>query len=267
MRQTKVIPNADLFQNRAVVVFQKQRHALSDLRFRGASTIDLQIKATPLAMPFLGKVNVIREDAVNGFFGVHPLVTNGANVGYAWIKVQQLGFEVDHPWEDFIVEWVEQPGTPAAFTTEQCLYLSGCLELGYSAPATQSRFPPVSQKDSVEAGKILRRLGYEKDKHQRRVNGKKQRRMWRRVDASSASTPASLPEAGQTPTGGSEVSDPPHVSSLSIQKEQGQEEEQMTADALLGETPEAPEAPLGSGFDVQDMDERTMWDIPSNRSA
>ena len=41
----------------------------------------------------------------------------------------------------------------------------------------------------------------------------------------------------------------------------------MTADALLGKTPEAPEAPLGSGFDVQDIDEWTMWDIPSNRSA
>ncbi|WP_257930045.1 hypothetical protein [Synechococcus sp. CC9605] len=99
---------------------------------------------------------------------------------------RNLGFEVDHPFEDFIVEWLEKPGTPEAFTTEQCLYLSSCLELGYSAPATQTRFPPASQKDSVEAGKILRRLGYEKDKHQRRVNGKKKRRMWRRVDASSA---------------------------------------------------------------------------------
>ena len=36
----------------------------------------------------------------------------------------------------------------------------------------------------------------------------------------------------------------------------------MSAAALLGKTPEAPEAPLGSGFDVQDMDEWTMWDIP-----
>ena len=44
----------------------------------------------------------------------------------------------------------------------------------------------------------------------------------------------------------------------------------MTAAALLGKTPEAPEAPeapLGSGYDVQYMDEWTMWDIPSNRSA
>ena len=65
-----------------------------------------------------------------------------------------IGFAVVHPFEDFIVEWLEKPGTPAAFTTEQCLYLSGCLELGYSAPTTQTRFPPASQKDSVEAGKI-----------------------------------------------------------------------------------------------------------------
>ena len=126
---------------------------------------------------------------------------------------------------------------------------------------------PVPQKDAVEIGKILRRLGYAQDKHQTRKNGKKGKRMWRRVDASSASTPEPLPEAGQTPTGGSEVSDPPHVSSSFIEKEKGQEEEQMTAAALLGKTPEAPEAPLGSGYDVQDMDEWTMWDIPSNRSA
>ena len=72
-------------------------------------------------------------------------------------------------------------------------------------------------------------------------------------DASGASTLASLPEAGQTPTGGSDVSDPPHVSSSFIEKEQGQEEEQLTADALLGQTPEAPEALfMGSGFDVED---------------
>ena len=90
---------------------------------------------------------------------------------------------------------------------------------------------------------------------------------WREEDASGASASASLPEAGQTPTGGSEVSDPPHVSSSFVEKEQGQEEEQMTAAALLGKTPEAPEAPLGSGYDVQDTDELTMWDIPSNRSA
>tara|TARA_B100002052_G_scaffold73015_1_gene66195 strand:+ start:324 stop:545 length:222 start_codon:yes stop_codon:yes gene_type:complete len=72
----------------------------------------------------------------------------------------------------------------------------------------------------------------------------------------------------QTPTGGSEVSDPPHVSSSSIEKEQGQEEEQLTADALLGKTPEAAEAaPIGSGYDVRYMDLWTMWEIPSNRSA
>ena len=209
--------------------------------------------------------DAIFKAAVTAFrAGELPLLTDEQQ---AESDRRNLGFEVDHPWEDFIVEWLEKPGTPAAFTTEQCLYLSGCLELGYSAPTTQTHLPPASQKDSVEAGKILRRLGYEKDKHQRRFNGKKQRRMWRLVDASSASTPEPLPEAGQTPTGGSEVSDPPHVSSPSIEKEQGQEEEQTTADALLGKTPEAPEAPLGSGFDVQDMDEWTMWDIPLNRSA
>ena len=129
-----------------------------------------------------------------------------------------------------------------------CLFGSGCLPKPFDPHGQQlydADYPSVSQKDSVEAGKILRRLGYEKDKHQRRVNGKKERRMWRRINASGASAPASLPEAGQTSTGGSEVSDPPHVSSPSVEKEQGQQEEQMTGDALLGKTPEAP---LGSGL-------------------
>ena len=41
----------------------------------------------------------------------------------------------------------------------------------------------------------------------------------------------------------------------------------MTASAMLGKTPEAPEAPLGSGFDVEDALDWTFWDTPSNRSA
>ena len=181
-----------------------------------------------------------------------PLLTDAQQ---AESNRRNLGFEVDHPWEDYIDEWVETHGY-RPFTTEQCLYLSGCLEHGYAAASWRTIFTPVSQKDNVEASKILRRLGYEKDKHQRREKGKKLKRMWRRVDASSASTSESLPEAVQTPTGGSENSDPPHVSSSSIEKEQGQEEEQLIADALLGKTPEAPEALyVGSGFDVEDDEE------------
>ena len=186
--------------------------------------------------------------------GELPLLTDAQQ---AESNRRNLGFEVDHPWEDFIAVWIEKVGTPEAFTTEQCFHLSGCH--GFDPehiPYGEKYFPPVAQKDAVEIGKILRRLGYEKDKHQRRENGKKLKRMWRRVDASSASTPASLPEAVQTPTGGSEDSDPPHVSSSSIEKEQGQEEEQLIADALLGKTPEAPEALyVGSGFDVEDDEE------------
>ena len=181
-----------------------------------------------------------------------PLLTDAQQ---AESNRRNLGFEVDHPWEDYIAEWVETHGY-RPFTTEQCLYLSGCLEHGYAAASWRTIFTPVSQKDNVEASKILRRLGYEKDKHQRREKGKKLKRMWRRVDASSASTSESLPEAVQTPTGGSEVSDPPHVSSSSIEKEQGQEEEQLIADALLGKTLEAPEALfVGSGFDIEDDEE------------
>lgn len=222
---------------------------------------------------------------------------------------RNLGYSVVHPFEDFIVEWLEKPGAPAAFTTEEAAYLSGCMgdpeNYGYTSSFRRGYLPPVAQKDAVEIGKILRRLGYVKDKHQRRENGKKQKRKWRRADdevghdinppkprlteaemiqrrreaqaywdnsdASSASTPEPLPEAGQTPTGGSEVSDPPHVSRSFIEKEKGQEEEQMTAAALLGKTPEAPEAAgVGSGFDVQEgwWTDQEWWseDLP-NRSA
>lgn len=265
--------------------------------------------------------------------GELPLLTDAQQ---AESNRRNLGFEVDHPWEDFIVEWLEKPGAPAVFTTEQCFHLSGCYGSDpVNVPDWVDYFPPVAQKDAVEIGKILRRLGYVRDKHQKRENGKKLKRMWRRAgddvghdinppepkrtevltkgsgrhwspdstsaassastkkkpkkpkmsneeldqmiaewraedaekarrakSASAASTPASLPEAGQTPTGGSEVSDPPHVSSSFIEKEQGQEEEQMAAVALLGKTPEAPEAlSVGSGFDGDpDNAYWGMWD-------
>ena len=81
---------------------------------------------------------------------------------------------------------------------------------------------PVPQRDAAEVGKILRRLGYIKDKLQLRQNGKKLKRMWRRV---AASTVRQLLEAGQTPTSRGEVSDPPHVSSSFIEKEQVKEEQ------------------------------------------
>lgn len=163
---------------------------------------------------------------------------------------RNLGYEVDHPWEDYIADWLELRGSQP-FTTEQCLYLSRCLESPFGAPSLQSRFPPASQKDAMEAGKILRRLGYEKDRHQRRQNGKRLKRMWRRVDDSGASTPAQLPETAQTPAGGSDVDDPPHVSSLFPEKEQEQEVVQPLAAAMLGKTPETPEAlSVGSWYDV-----------------
>lgn len=181
---------------------------------------------------------------------------------------RNLGFELDHPWEDYIIQWLEKPGTPAAFTTEQCFHFSGCA--GHDPDAMRAGMyscgvqylSPVPQRDAVEVGKILRRLGYVKDKHQLRENGKKLKRMWRRADASSASTVSQPPEAGQTPTGGSEDSDPPHVSSSFIEKEQEQEEAQISATALLGETAEAPEAlSVGSSFDVSSVDEGfAFWD-------
>ena len=51
----------------------------------------------------------------------------------------------------------------------------------YRYSSREGYLPPVPQKETREVGEILRRLGYVKDKHQRRENGKKQKRKWRRA--------------------------------------------------------------------------------------
>ena len=155
---------------------------------------------------------------------------------------RNLGYERDHPWEDFIAVWIEKVGTPKAFTTEQCFHLSGCAGSDPTSMANGMRpmapgTPPVPQKDAVEVGKILRRLGYVSDKHQLRQNGKKQNACG--VKAPQALTLDQPPEAHK-PQQRQGVCD--CLMSQSFSKEQGQEEEQLIADALLGKTPEAAEA-------------------------
>ena len=85
---------------------------------------------------------------------------------------RNLNFEVDHPWEDTIAEWLDKAPDPwerpDPFTSEECFYLSGCAgnPIEWRHARADDFFKPLDQKVAVEVGKILRRLGYEKDKHQ-----------------------------------------------------------------------------------------------------
>ena len=130
-------------------------------------------------------------------------------------------------------------------------------------------YPTLLYKDSLVVGQILRRLGCTYDKHAKRrvILGKTTRRRWWHPPDTRGTGVSYNPVPALTPAVATDSSDCAHGTSESSEKDSPPIDTTTEAAALLGETPEAPEAPLGSGFDVQDMDEWTMWDIPSNRSA
>ena len=92
-------------------------------------------------------------------------------------------YEQDHPWEEYIASWIDdlEQTLPhiKEFTSEQALNLSGAIGEYGSAAGWDHRFPALKQKDAVEVGRILRRLGFECDKHPVRRGGQR-RRFWRR---------------------------------------------------------------------------------------
>ncbi|WP_188021989.1 VapE domain-containing protein [Synechococcus sp. RS9907] len=93
---------------------------------------------------------------------------------------RNLGFELKHPWEDYLADWLHNllPHIKE-FTAEEALNMSGALgsayDMGWGHP-----YPALPYKDSVEVGKILRRLGCTQDKHPRRrtILGQSKRRRW-----------------------------------------------------------------------------------------
>ena len=84
-----------------------------------------------------------------------------------------LAFEAEDPFFDRIYDWVNSIGPNSdffyGFSTEEALIESSCREE-----------KSIKVTDQKAAADCLRRMGYEKDKHQSRKNGVKQPRKWRR---------------------------------------------------------------------------------------
>ena len=129
-------------------------------------------------------------------------------------------------------------GAPDPFTSEECFYLSGCAgnPIEWRHSRADDFFKPLDQKVAIEVGKILRRLGYEKDKHQSQGRSGKKRR-WR---PSGASRRRTTPEAGQTPASDSDAGEASQVSTPFHQKDLNQGEP-VAAAATVGKTPERSE--------------------------
>ena len=149
---------------------------------------------------------------------------------------------MDHPWEDTIAEWLDKAPDPwerpDPFTSEECFYLSGCAgnPIEWRDSRADDFFKPLDQKVAVEVGKILRRMGYEKDKHQSQGRSGKKRR-WR---PSGTSRRRTTPEAGQTPASDSDVGEASQVSTSFHQKDLNQGEP-VAAASTFGKTPERSE--------------------------
>lgn len=74
-----------------------------------------------------------------------------------------------------LARWTEGPGCPPEFTTDTAL----------SQSLYRSR-DNIRQSDLNAAGHALKALGFVKDKHQQRKDGKKLPRMWRRASSASS---------------------------------------------------------------------------------
>ena len=155
---------------------------------------------------------------------------NGVRAKLAWRGMIQRKAALEKapdPWE-----------RPDPFTSEECFYLSGCAgnPIEWRHSRADDFFKPLDQKVAVELGKILRRLGYEKDKHQSQGRSGKKRR-WR---PSGASRRRTTPEAGQTPASDSDAGESSQVSTPFHQKDLNQGEP-MAAASTVGKTPERSE--------------------------
>ena len=79
---------------------------------------------------------------------------------------QNSSFELGHPWEEMLAEWVAKPMSPDQFTTAQALIGAGCRGDGH-----------IQRRDEMEASNLLTKLGYFKTKHKVTV-GRIRGRFW-----------------------------------------------------------------------------------------
>ena len=102
---------------------------------------------------------------------------------HAQSELNNSDFEAEHPFYSSLYEWVNKQGLDG-FSAETALHLSGCRDRGR-----------ITAHDCKEAGNALRELGFVQDKNQKRINGVKQPRLWRK-SASEASVDLASSEAG-----------------------------------------------------------------------
>lgn len=130
---------------------------------------------------------------------------------------RNLGFELDHPWEDYLADWLHNlPPNIKEFTAEQALNMSGAFGSYEAIQGWDHTYPSLSYKDSFEVGKILRRLGCTKDKHPVRKDGKR-RRWWHPPDTGGTGG-STDPVPGQTPAVATVFSELAHGTSDSSKK-------------------------------------------------
>ena len=151
---------------------------------------------------------------------------------------RNLGFERNHPWEDYLSDWLHNLAPHInAFTAEEALNMSGALgsvnDLGWGYA-----YQALPYKDSVEVGKILRRLGCTQDKHPTRKNGKR-RRWWHPPDTRGTGVSDDRVPA-LTAAVATDSSDLAHGTSGSLEKDSPPIDTTTPAAALLGKTPVSP---------------------------
>ena len=177
---------------------------------------------------------------------------------------RNLGFERNHPWEDYLSDWLHNLAPHInAFTAEEALNMSGALgsvnDLGWGYA-----YQALPYKDSVEVGKILRRLGCTQDKHPVRKDGKR-RRWWHPPDTSDTGVSSNRVPA-LTAAGATDSSDLAHGTSGSSLKDSPPINTPAEADALMGKTPVPPvpeeDAPLFlAEDDFNNVAMGSAWDV------
>lgn len=88
------------------------------------------------------------------------------------------GFEIESPFEGPIARWLSAPSTPARFTSDQALTLSGCRNEGQ-----------IKRADQMELTNLLNKLGYFKNKGLITVGGVRGR-FWQKVNDHDSKTPS-----------------------------------------------------------------------------